>query len=145
MGLIESFLHAFETPRWGVHPDDHKRPAADAPVRQMPLPNKLYIPLQQHVGQPARPIVVVGQKVLKGALIAEPQGRISAPVHASTSGTVVAIGDITAPHPSSLPVMAITIEADGPGTQGRQHQVLRNLAEGYALDIESAPLDTDPQ
>ena len=113
MGLIESFLHAFETPRWGVHPDDHKRPAADAPVRQMPLPNKLYIPLQQHVGQPARPIVVVGQKVLKGALIAEPQGRISAPVHASTSGTVVAIGDITAPHPSSLPVMAITIEADG--------------------------------
>ena len=66
MGLIEKFLHSLHTPRWGVHPDDHKRPAADAPLRELPLPKRLYIPLQQHVGQPARPVVLVGQTILKG-------------------------------------------------------------------------------
>ena len=113
MGLIEKFLHKLNDPRWGVHPDDHKRPAADAPLRVLPLPAKLYMPLLQHVGQPARPIVLVGQKVLKGQLLAEPQGRISAPVHASSSGTISAIGEITAPHPSGLPFNAITIATDG--------------------------------
>ena len=113
MGLMEKFQHLFAGPRWGVHPDDHKRPAADAPLRTLPLPARLYLPLQQHVGQPARPIVLVGQKVLRGQLIAEPQGRISAPLHAPTSGTVAAIGEITAPHPSGLPFNAIAINCDG--------------------------------
>ena len=115
MGLIEKFLHTLAAPKWGVHPDDHKRPAADAPLRQLPLPTRLFLPLLQYVGQPARPIVLVGQKVRQGELIAEPQGRISAPVHAATSGTIAAIGEITAPHPSGLPVMAITLEPDGEG------------------------------
>jgi electron transport complex protein RnfC len=113
MGLIEKFLHNLKAPRWGVHPDDHKRPAADAPLRELPLPKRLYIPLQQHVGQPARPIVLVGQTVLKGQLIAEAQGNISAPVHASASGRVVSIGEVTEPHPSGLPLVAIGIEPDG--------------------------------
>ena len=113
MGHFKDFLHTLAAPKWGVHSDDHKRPAADAPLRQLPLPTRLFIPLLQHVGQPARPIVLVGQKVHQGQLIAEPQGRISAPVHASTSGTIAAIGEITAPHPSGLPFMAITLEPDG--------------------------------
>lgn len=113
MGFIERFLHTLSEPRWGVHPDDRKRPAADAPLRLLPMPKRLYIPLQQHVGQPARPVVLVGQRVLKGQLIAEPQGRISAPVHASTSGTVFMIGDITAPHPSGLAFATIGLEPDG--------------------------------
>jgi electron transport complex protein RnfC len=98
---------------WGVHPDDHKRPAADAPVRRMPMPARLYVPLLQHIGSAARPVVLVGQKVLKGQSIAEPQGMVSAAIHAPTSGMVVAIGEIIAPHPSGLPLVAITIEADG--------------------------------
>ena len=85
MGLIEKFLHTLAAPAWGVHPNDHKRPAADAPLRILPLPKRLYIPLQQHVGQPGRPIVMVGKKVLQGQFIAEPQGNISSPIHASTS------------------------------------------------------------
>jgi len=119
MGLIEKFLHNLKAPRWGVHPDDHKRPAADAPLRELPLPKRLYIPLQQHVGQPARPIVLVGQTVLKGQLIAEAQGNISAPVHASASGRVVSIGEVTAPHPSGLPLVAIGIEPDGLDTTAK--------------------------
>ena len=86
MGLIETFLHKLASPRWGVHPDDHKRPAADAPLRALPLPARLYVPLLQHVGQAARPTVLVGQKVLQGQLIGEAQGRISAPIHAPTLG-----------------------------------------------------------
>jgi len=112
MGLMDKFLDVLAGSHWGVHPDDHKRPAADAPLRTLPLPDRLYMPLQQHVGGAARPIVLVGNKVLKGQLIAEPQGNVSAPIHAPTSGTIVGIGDVTAPHPSGLAFAAITIEPD---------------------------------
>ena len=99
--------------RWGVHPDARKQPAADLPIEALPLPSRLYLPLQQHIGAPARPVVKVGQRVLKGEIIARSQGNVSAPVHAPTSGTVAAIGDCPAPHPSGLPYPAITIEPDG--------------------------------
>ena len=108
MGLMERIIS-----HWGVHPDDHKRPAADAPVRVMPMPARLYVPLLQHVGAPARPVVLTGQQVLKGQVLAEANGMISSPVHAPTSGTIIAIGEIAAPHPSGLPFQAITVETDG--------------------------------
>ncbi|WP_338111907.1 electron transport complex subunit RsxC [Rhodocyclus tenuis] len=111
MGFIDKLLAA---PGWGIHPDnEHKRPAADLAVRTLPLPAKLYVPLQQHIGAPARPVVVVGQRVLRGQLIADAQGKVSAPIHAPTSGVVAAIGEIAAPHPSGLAYPAITIESDG--------------------------------
>lgn len=109
MNLFKSFLGN----QWGVHPADHKRPAADQPVRQLPLPPRLYLMLSQHVGAPAQPVVLVGQKVLKGELIAAAQGNISAPLHAPTSGTISAIGEISAPHTSGLPAMAIVLDVDG--------------------------------
>ncbi len=112
MGVMNLFKHLFADD-WGVHPDDHKRPAADQPVRTMPVPAKLYLPLQQHLGGPARPIVLVGQKVKKGELIAEAQGMVSAPIHAPTSGMIVAVTEITAPHPSGLSLPAIILESDG--------------------------------
>lgn len=109
MGFFEKIFGK----HWGVHPADHKRPAADARALKLPIPPRLYVPLSQHVGASARPRVVVGQKVLKGECLAEAQGNISAPVHAPTSGTVVAIGEITAPHPSGLPLLAVVIDSDG--------------------------------
>ncbi|OHC66998.1 MAG: electron transporter RnfC [Rhodocyclales bacterium RIFCSPLOWO2_02_FULL_63_24] len=112
MGFFERI---FREPRWGVHPDNHKRPAADAPLRVLPPPARLYLPLHQHVGGAARPVVLVGQKVLKGQLLAEAQGNISAPIHAPVSGTVAAIGEVTAPHPSGLGFAAISIDSDGEG------------------------------
>ncbi|MCK6390980.1 MAG: electron transport complex subunit RsxC [Azonexus sp.] len=101
---------------WGVHPDDHKGPAADQPLRVMPVPARLYLPLQQHLGSAARPCVLVGQQVKKGELIAEAQGMVSAPLHAPTSGTITAVTEITAPHPSGLSLPAIILEADGSDT-----------------------------
>ena len=108
-----NFLRHFLGDDWGVHPDDRKRPAADQPVRVMPLPARLYLPLQQHLGSQARPAVLVGQKVKKGELIAEAQGMVSAPIHAPTSGTITAVTEVAAPHPSGLTMPAIILEADG--------------------------------
>ncbi|MDD5365995.1 MAG: electron transport complex subunit RsxC [Gallionellaceae bacterium] len=99
--------------RGGVHPVGRKELSAEAPICALPLPERLFISLQQHIGAPASATVSVGDKVLKGQLIAGSQGMISAPVHAATSGRVVAVGDYPAPHPSGLPVPTITIEADG--------------------------------
>ncbi len=99
--------------RGGVHPEASKQRTAEHGITRLPLPNRLYIPLQQHIGEPAEPEVTVGQKVLKGQLLARSQGLISAPVHAPSSGTIVAIGNFPAPHPSGLPVCTITLETDG--------------------------------
>lgn len=110
MGILDKFLGV----RWGVHPhDDHKRPAADVPLRVMPVPPRLAVPLLQHVGAPAKPVVTVGERVLRGQCIGVAQGKVSAPVHAPSSGVVIAIGPITAPHPSGLTFDAICIESDG--------------------------------
>ena len=110
------FMNLFKTVlrgHWGVHPADHKRPAADQPIRHLPMPPRLYLMLSQHVGAAARPVVLVGQKVRKGELIAAAQGNISAPLHAPTSGVISSIGEITAPHASGLPGLAIVIDCDG--------------------------------
>lgn len=128
MGFMNLFRH-FLAEDWGVHPDDHKRPAADRPVRVMPPPARLYLPLQQHLGSPARPVVLVGQKVRKGDLLAEAQGPVSAPIHAPTSGTVAAVTEITAPHPSGLTLPAIIIDADG----GDAWCELHGCADPFAL------------
>lgn len=99
--------------RWGVHPDDRKRPVADLPVERMPLPPLLFLPLQQHVGAPARPVVQIGDRVAKGQLVAEASANISAPVHASTSGVIQDITTYPAPHPSGLEQPVIVLAPDG--------------------------------
>lgn len=99
--------------RGGVHPEGRKDLSADPPIRALPLPERLFVPLQQHIGAPAKHQVAVGDQVRKGQLLAGSQGALSAPVHAPTSGRVIAIGDFPAPHPSGLPVATLTIEADG--------------------------------
>jgi electron transport complex protein RnfC len=100
--------------RGGVHADEHKMATAtQAIVSNFPLPKKLYIPLQQHVGKPAEPLIRVGDSVLKGQLLAYSQGMISAPVHAPSSGVIVDVNDYPAPHPSALPIRMIVLETDG--------------------------------
>lgn len=99
--------------RGGVHPDSHKQATGDKAIEVLPLPARLYVPVQQHIGAPAEPKVQVGEKVLKGQLLAHSQGAISAPVHAPSSGTILDITEHTAPHPSGLGVRTVIIETDG--------------------------------
>ena len=93
---------------WGVHPDYRKEPAASRLIGKLQMPPYLYLPLVQHAGAPAVPVVQVGDRVLAGQLLAKSGGNISAPIHAPAAGVIEAIGPRIAPHPSGLLVDTIT-------------------------------------
>ncbi len=97
----------------GIHPPENKKQSTRAPIGKAPIPQHLVLPMQQHIGGPADPLVSVGDSVLKGQLIAEPIGRISAAVHAPTSGKVIDIAHYPIPHASGLSGECIVIETDG--------------------------------
>ncbi len=97
----------------GIHPPENKRQSTSRPIRIAGIPKQLVIPLQQHIGAAARAVVEVGQQVKKGELIADAVGAVSVPVHASTSGTIVATEDRPVAHPSGLSDRCIVLEADG--------------------------------
>jgi electron transport complex protein RnfC len=94
----------------GVHPPEEKL-TAQLPSEDMPLPEKVYIPLSQHIGAPAVPVVKAGDRVLTGAVIAEAGGFVSVPVHASITGTITEITDY--PHPVGRNMPTVVIEGDG--------------------------------
>lgn len=93
--------------RHGVHPPDRKELTAGLPTRRMPFPDEVVLPLRQHTGRPARAIVRPGDRVERGDPIAEADGFVSVPVHASASGTVAEIGRF--PHPDGSWDTAIRI------------------------------------
>jgi electron transport complex protein RnfC len=83
------------------------------PIQHVPVPQQLVIPITQHVGDAARPVVGIGERVLKGQLIAESDGNISAPVHASSSGKVIAIEPWPVSRRLGGNAPCIVIECDG--------------------------------
>ena len=83
------------------------------PISDAGIPPLLVLPLQQHIGETAECLVKPGDHVYKGQLLARARGNVSAPVHASSSGTVVAVEDRPYPHPSGIDNPAIVIETDG--------------------------------
>jgi electron transport complex protein RnfC len=97
----------------GVHPPEHKQESTHQPIGQLPLPKRLVLPLRQHVGTLPKVLVAVGDRVLKGQLLAEAEGNISSAIHAPTSGVIAAIEDALIPHPSGLPDRCLVIDADG--------------------------------
>ncbi|MGV6817683.1 MAG: electron transport complex subunit RsxC [Thiotrichales bacterium] len=99
--------------RGGVHPNDRKSLSATQTIESLPLPTLMHIPMQQHIGHPAVPLVRRGEEVKKGQLLARNQGMISAPVHAPTSGRIMGIGSFPAHHASGLSVRTITLKPDG--------------------------------
>ena len=101
----------------GLYLDDHKSVSTSRPIETAPIPPLLVLPLIQHIGNAAKPCVKVGDKVLKNQCIAKADGRISANIHASSSGTVIAIKQHSIPHPSNLNGECIVIETDGRDTE----------------------------
>ena len=97
----------------GIHPPENKLQSTQLPIGQLTLPAKLVLPLRQHVGNIPKIKVQIGERVLKGQLIAEAEGTVSAAIHAPTSGVISAIDDAIIPHPSGLPDRCITITPDG--------------------------------
>ena len=96
----------------GVHPNENKSLSTNLPIGRLPIPKKLVLPLRQHVGRVAKLKVKAGDQVLKGQIIAEADGNISASIHAPTSGKILKISEEILPHPSGLPDFCITIEPD---------------------------------
>ncbi len=140
MSGLRSLLGGGQRKLWrfhgGVHLPDEKTLSNQTPVADAPQPRQLVLPLQQHIGAPARCRVAVGDQVLKGQLIAEPQGYISAPIHASSSGTVVAIESRPIPHPSGLDSVCVVIETDGEDRWGELPPPLAaSAAEIDACDV----------
>jgi len=78
-----------------------------------PISKVLTLPLKQHIGHAAEAIVKVGDSVLKGQMIAAAKDYVSTPIHAPTSGKVIAIEDRLVPHPSGIATGCIVIETDG--------------------------------
>jgi electron transport complex protein RnfC len=97
----------------GIHPDGHKAESNTAPIRAMPLLPRYVVPLRQHIGAPARPLVQAGDTVLRGQMIGAPEGYVSTAVHAPTSGRVVAVEPHAVPHPSGLFDLCVVVESDG--------------------------------
>ena len=117
--VINEYVKAIREKRregWygGIHPVEGKEPTEHKPLVNFPAPKTVVIPLSMHLGAPAEAIVQVGDYVKVGQKIGEQAGFISAPVHASVSGKVIAIED--RPHATRGTCPAIVIENDGKDT-----------------------------
>ena len=97
--------------RRGIHPDEYKNLTCHLPSQTLPLPDEVFIALQQHIGAPCEALVAKGDKVKTGQKIADSAAFVSSPIHASITGTVVAVTSF--PHPLGAKVPMIHIKRDG--------------------------------
>ncbi len=97
----------------GVHPPENKQQSVQSSVGTLPLPKELVVPLNQHIGAPPKLLVAEGEHVLKGQVLAEPKGFVSAGIHAPTSGVIQTISDHPIPHPSGMAARCLTLIPDG--------------------------------
>ena len=117
--VINEFVKAIRAERFegyygGVHPTERAGVTEHLELIRFPAPATAVFPLSMHAGAPANPVVQVGDEVKVGQVIAEAAGFISAPVHSSVSGKVVAIEE--RPHASRGKCLAVVIENDGKDT-----------------------------
>src|SRR5512141_1947888 len=102
-----SFAKGF---RHGVHPPEEKELTSHLPIRRMPYPDELVLPLRQHAGKPAKLCVKIGDHVERGDKVGEADGFMSVPIHASAAGTV---SDIDWwPHPDGTMAESVIIAVD---------------------------------
>ncbi len=119
----------------GIHPVEGKEMSEHKALVPFPAPKTAVFPLSMHLGAPANAIVQVGDSVKVGQKIAEAAGFISAPIHSSVSGTVVAIED--RPHANRGQCLAIVIENDGLNTLHESVKPNKPLEELTADEIIS--------
>ena len=131
-GVLTAVRHG----RGGVKVAHHKN-TAEMAIERMPVPKKVILPMQQHIGVPCTPIVKVGDTVAVGQKIGDSDKFISAPIHASVSGTVTAVGDVKLAN--GIITKGVTIESDGEMRlyEGIKPPVVTNKAELCAAVRES--------
>jgi Na+-translocating ferredoxin:NAD+ oxidoreductase subunit C len=121
MGLL-SIFNRHPTFAHGIYPVEHKELTADKPIRRLPFAPELVIPLAQHKGTPAVPLVKVGQEVARGEPIARAEGFVSVPMHAPATGIVRAI--------------ALAPTADGPKAPAIYLKVYEAASQTVLYDLE---------
>jgi len=97
-----------KTFKGGTHPPGYKEATADRPISDIPLPSEVVIPLTQHIGAPNKSLVAKGDQVEAGQKIGQAEAFVSAPVHASVSGTVKAVEP--RPHFLGTKMLSVVIE-----------------------------------
>ncbi|MFW2439514.1 MAG: electron transport complex subunit RsxC, partial [Arenicellales bacterium] len=97
----------------GLKLEGHKDISTAQPILKAGIPERLFVPLNQHIGSPAECIVKKGEYVLKSQMIGSVTDYVAAPVHAPSSGTVIDIQKFPAAHASGLPNDVVIIEPDG--------------------------------
>jgi electron transport complex protein RnfC len=121
----------------GLRLPGHKSASTAEPIRDVPIPSQLVLPITQHVGDPAQPVVGIGERVLKGQLLAEPDRTLGAPVHASSSGTVIAIEPWPVSRRLGDTAPCIIIECDGEDRAIEHVENMRNFVAAQPEDLLS--------
>jgi len=103
-------LRKTSTFRHGVHPDELKQLTCALRTERMPFVKEYVLPLSQHTGAPSRSVVLPGDRVVRGQMIAAADGFISTALHAPVTGTVTGIE--LRPHPNGNRALSIVIEID---------------------------------
>lgn len=116
----------------GIHPPEYKSPTEAKVIEVMPPPEKVSIPLLQHFGSPAKPLVKKGEEVLLGQKIGESTALFSANIHASVSGKVLSVDGVQ--HPLGRPVPAVTVANDG---EDRPVPEIQGSADPFSLEPET--------
>ncbi|MEW8500445.1 MAG: RnfABCDGE type electron transport complex subunit C, partial [Candidatus Thiodiazotropha taylori] len=119
----------------GIHPPYHKD-TADKPIRRLPFPPQLVLPLDQHIGKPAIPLVVKGQEVVRGEPIAKADGNFSVPLHAPATGRIAGIELM--PTPKGPKTNAILIDVYEGSTQEVLWEQPREMSELSPQEIIQA-------
>lgn len=123
--------------RGRVHPPDRKEQTAGRAIERMPLPERLVLPMSQHLGAPCVPQVAKGDRVARGQVIGSVDAKISAPVHAPASGEVVTVGPVLTP--AGIRAQAVTIAVD-PGQDADAYRPIDAGAEDAAHVARAAGL-----
>jgi electron transport complex protein RnfC len=118
-----------KTFRHGIHPPEDKERTAEKTLESIPPPEKVIVPLHQHFGNPAQPLVKKGDEVFLGQKIGEAPSLFSASVHASVSGKVISVDGHN--HPLGKPVLSVTLANDG---EDRIHPDLSGIEDPFTLD-----------
>ena len=109
--MSESTSMQLKTFRRGVHPDEYKNLTCKIPSIDLPLPDEVFIPLQQHIGAPCEALVQKGDIVKTGQKIADSSAFVSSPIHSSITGVVAAVSNF--PHPLGTKAPMIHIKREG--------------------------------
>lgn len=137
----------------GIHPPEQKTLTSSKPIKKLPLPKQLIIPLQQHIGRQGDLLINVGDKVLKGQPLTQSLNPMAVPIHAPTSGIVSAIKKSVIAHPSGLSELCVFIDVDYEDTwqtreicqdftQLSQQQIINKIADAGIAGMGGAGFPT---